>query len=112
MAQALETEFKKAVWLIRNGPKKEGSTEQKLNFYKYYKQATVGNVQGAQPYRVQFEARSKWDAWNSVKDISKEDAMKAYIALMGSDWLKDNEELLKNYKEEEKKSDAKEEEQK
>merc|ERR1719221_1273012 len=102
MAQALETEFKKAVWLIRNGPKKEGSTEQKLNFYKYYKQATVGNVQGSQPYRVQFEARSKWDAWNSVKDMSKDDAKKEYIALMGADWEKKNAKALEDYKEEEK----------
>ena len=34
-----ESRFKKAVWLIKNGPKQEdSSTEHKLNFYKFFKQ--------------------------------------------------------------------------
>ena len=28
------------------------------------------------------EARAKWDAWNSVKGMSKEDAMRQYIAIV------------------------------
>ena len=28
------------------------------------------------------EARAKWDAWNSVKGMSKEDAMKQYIEIV------------------------------
>ena len=38
MSQELEEKFKKAVWLIRNGPKQDSSNETKLNFYKYFKQ--------------------------------------------------------------------------
>jgi diazepam-binding inhibitor (GABA receptor modulating acyl-CoA-binding protein) len=61
-------------------------------------QATVGDVQGSQPWAVQLEARAKvvwielkraaakhasqWDAWNKNVGMSKEDAMKAYIALV------------------------------
>jgi diazepam-binding inhibitor (GABA receptor modulating acyl-CoA-binding protein) len=61
---SLETRFKKAAYLIRNGPPREGvTTEQKLQFYSYYKQATEGDVQGSQPWAVQLEARAKWDAW-------------------------------------------------
>jgi diazepam-binding inhibitor (GABA receptor modulating acyl-CoA-binding protein) len=30
----------------------------------------------------EFEAKAKWDAWNSVKGTSKEDAQAAYIALV------------------------------
>lgn len=42
------------VWLIRNGPPKaDSSTEEKLAFYKYFKQATEGDVQGSQPWAVQ-----------------------------------------------------------
>lgn len=64
----IEAQFKKAVWLIRNGPKKEGSSnDEKLSYYKFYKQATDGDVTGSQPWAVQFEARAKWDAWNEVK---------------------------------------------
>jgi diazepam-binding inhibitor (GABA receptor modulating acyl-CoA-binding protein) len=28
------------------------------------------------------EARAKWDAWNSVKGMSKEEAMKQYIDIV------------------------------
>lgn len=43
MADAdLEARFKKAVWLIRNGPKIENtSNEKKLEFYSYYKQVLL-----------------------------------------------------------------------
>ena len=39
MSESLEERFKKAVWLIRNGPKMESSNEQKLTFYSFFKQA-------------------------------------------------------------------------
>jgi len=53
--------------------------ERKLNLYKFYKQATEGNVKGSQPWAAQIEARAKWDAWNSAKGLSSEDAMKRYV---------------------------------
>jgi hypothetical protein len=37
----LEARFKKAVWLIRNGPKMEASNEMKLKFYGYFKQVRL-----------------------------------------------------------------------
>jgi hypothetical protein len=43
MAESLEERFKKAVWLIRNGPKMDSSNEQKLTFYSYFKQACWEN---------------------------------------------------------------------
>ena len=82
----LEDRFKKAVWLIRNGPpQKDTSNATKLKFYQYYKQATEGDVTGSQPWAVQVEARAKWEAWNSVKGMSKEDAMHRYIDLLMQD---------------------------
>ena len=36
-------------------------------------------LQGSQPWAVQLEARAKWDAWNSKKGMSVEDARQAYI---------------------------------
>lgn len=36
---ALEARFQKAVWLIRNGPKRESSNDTKLAFYSHFKQA-------------------------------------------------------------------------
>lgn len=77
-----EERFNKAVWLINNGPKKVSSSEVKLRYYKYYKQATVGDVEGSQPWATQLEARAKWDAWRSVKGMSKTEAMQKYVGLL------------------------------
>lgn len=50
----LERKFRKAVWLIRNGPPAANtSTALKLKFYSYFKQATEGDAKGAQPWLVQ-----------------------------------------------------------
>lgn len=83
MSSDLEPKFKKAVWLIRNGPPAEGATtETKLLYYAHYKQATEGDVTGSQPWRAQFEARAKWDAWAKLKGMSREEAMQKYIDLI------------------------------
>lgn len=41
MAETIEERFKKAVWLIRNGPPEKSSTETKLLFYSYFKQVKI-----------------------------------------------------------------------
>ncbi|KAK9819150.1 hypothetical protein WJX81_002475 [Elliptochloris bilobata] len=91
----LEARFKKAVWLIRNGPKMESSNETKLKFYGYFKQATLGDVQGSQPWAVQLEARAKWDVWAKLKGMSKEEAMQHYINLLEDPEVWENHDLLK-----------------
>ncbi len=41
----MENQFKKAVHVVRNGsPSGDQSTETRLNFYKYFKQATLGMI--------------------------------------------------------------------
>lgn len=55
-------------------------------------------MKGGQPYKIQIEARAKWDAWNSVKGMSKEEAMRKYIELMAdpeAEWEKN--EALREY---------------
>ena len=67
----------------RNGPPNtSASTEEKLKFYSLFKQASEGDVKGSQPWAVQLEARAKWDAWNALKGMSKEEAMKKYVELV------------------------------
>lgn len=71
---SLESTFKATAEKIRNSkpvPGKEKSNEEKLKIYGLYKQATEGDVKGEQPYMIQFEARSKWDAWNGFKGMDK-----------------------------------------
>ena len=42
----------------------------------------LANANSAQPWAVQFEARSKWDAWTKNKGMSTESAMEKYIELV------------------------------
>jgi diazepam-binding inhibitor (GABA receptor modulating acyl-CoA-binding protein) len=96
---SLEEQFNKAAYLVTNGPSKQSSNAEKLEFYSLFKQATIGDVQGSQPWAVNLEARAKWDSWNSKKGMSKEDAMKKYVELVSaadSNW--EQHETLKNYK--------------
>ena len=77
----------------------ENNNDVKLKYYSLYKQATVGDVQGTQPWAVQVTDRAKWDAWNARKGETKEDSMAAYVELMtenDADWqTRDgHEELL------------------
>ena len=54
------------------------TTTNMVDFYKYYKQATIGDCNISEPSIFYFEAKTKWNAWNSIKGMSKEDAMDNY----------------------------------
>eukprot|EP00178_Gracilaria_changii_P004652 TRINITY_DN17565_c0_g1_i1.p1 TRINITY_DN17565_c0_g1~~TRINITY_DN17565_c0_g1_i1.p1 ORF type:complete len:100 (+),score=25.25 TRINITY_DN17565_c0_g1_i1:32-331(+) len=98
---SLETRFKKAAWLIANGPPQEDvSNDQKLKVYGLYKQATAGDNNTSQPWAIQLEARAKWDAWEKNKGMSKEEAMQNYIDLLAAgdpNW--EQHPALANFKE-------------
>jgi len=51
----------------------------KLDLYKFYKQAIEGDCNIPKPYAIYLEAYAKWVAWDSIRGMSKEDAMKEYI---------------------------------
>jgi diazepam-binding inhibitor (GABA receptor modulating acyl-CoA-binding protein) len=61
---------------------KKTSNEQKLEAYKYYKQAMIGDINIPEPSFINFTAKSKWNAWNSVKGTEKYDAMIKYIEII------------------------------
>jgi acyl-CoA-binding protein len=50
-----------------------------LKFYGYYKQAVSGPCNTSRPSLFKVVERAKWDAWNSVKNLSKDEAMYNYI---------------------------------
>ena len=56
--------------------------EAKLKMYALFKQATSGKVTSKRPGMMDFVARAKWDAWNSLGDMSQEEAQKAYVGLI------------------------------
>lgn len=66
---------------VANAPKLNGAptNDEKGMLYGLYKQATVGDVNTTQPYFFDVMGRGKWDAWNSHKSKTSEQAKKEYI---------------------------------
>ncbi|ORM40475.1 Acyl-CoA-binding -like protein 3 [Babesia sp. Xinjiang] len=58
------------------------SNEDKLSFYKYYKQAMLGDCNTSRPGLFQVQERYKWDAWDSVRGMSQESAKESYVQLL------------------------------
>ncbi|XP_029784434.1 acyl-CoA-binding domain-containing protein 4 isoform X2 [Suricata suricatta] len=80
-----QKQFQAAVSVIQNLPKNGSyrpSYEEMLRFYSYYKQATMGPCLVPRPGFWDPIGRYKWDAWNSLGKMSREEAMTAYIAEM------------------------------
>ncbi len=53
-----------------------------LQIYALYKQASSGDVDGKRPGFTDMVGRAKWDAWNAIKGLSKNDAMTQYVSLI------------------------------
>ena len=61
---------------------KSPSTDDLLELYALYKQATSGDVSGSRPGMLDMKGRAKYDAWSKKKGTSKDDAMTKYVALV------------------------------
>ena len=55
-----------------------------LKLYALYKQGSLGDNDQPRPGFSDPVARAKWDAWNALKGLSRQDAMAQYIALVES----------------------------
>ncbi|ABE45934.1 acyl-CoA-binding protein [Polaromonas sp. JS666] len=53
-----------------------------LKIYALYKQGSTGDNTEKKPGFGDMVARAKWDAWNSLKGTSQDDAMQQYIDLI------------------------------
>ena len=96
--EEIEKKFLEAVEEVSNSTWGDKVPDKrKLLIYAYYKQATIGDINTEQPWAYQVKARAKWDAWNSVKGMSKYDAMQNYINLISeSDQNWEKHDGLKN----------------
>ncbi|XP_048861994.1 acyl-CoA-binding protein [Brienomyrus brachyistius] len=74
-----QADFDKAAEEVKN-LKEKPNDEEMLEIYSLFKQATVGDVNTSRPGMFDFTGKAKWDAWSSKKGMSKEDAVKEYIA--------------------------------
>ncbi|XP_027624346.1 acyl-CoA-binding domain-containing protein 5 isoform X5 [Tupaia chinensis] len=80
-----ETRFEAAVKVIQSLPKNgsfQPTNEMMLKFYSFYKQATEGPCKLSRPGFWDPIGRYKWDAWSSLGDMTKEEAMIAYVEEM------------------------------
>jgi acyl-CoA-binding protein len=68
---------------------KRPSDQVLLQLYAYYKQATVGDVQGKRPGFLDMAGRFKYDAWAKLQGMDSEEAMQAYVDLVAD--LKEKE---------------------
>ena len=77
----LQQQFEETLKKVKEGgvTKTPGQTE-KLQLYAWYKQATEGDIKGEAPKGFDIVGKAKFAAWERVKGMSKEDAMKHYIA--------------------------------
>ncbi len=79
----LQTSFEEAVVKVKTLTYKP-SNEDLLKLYSLYKQATEGDVSGDRPGGFDFKGAAKYDAWATLKGMSREEAMQTYIDLVDS----------------------------
>lgn len=76
----MEETFNLSVDLIKT-LSKDLSKDELASVYKYYKQAKIGDININKPLFFNVKESAKWEAWNSVKGLSREEAMNEYINL-------------------------------
>ena len=79
----LKTEFESAVANSKKLSERPDNVTL-LKMYGLYKQASIGDVTEKKPGFGDMVGRAKWDAWNSCKGTSSDDAKQQYIDLIQS----------------------------
>ena len=79
----LKKQFEQAVADSKGLPEKPDNMTL-LKLYAFYKQGSVGDVEGKRPGFTDMVGRAKWDAWNELKGTESEVAMQNYIDLIES----------------------------
>ncbi|KAG7205160.1 hypothetical protein KM043_018255 [Ampulex compressa] len=76
---SLDEKFNKAAEEVKELNSQPSDTDL-LELYALYKQATVGNCNTARPGMLDFKGKAKWDAWDSKKGVTQDQAKEQYIA--------------------------------
>merc|ERR1712105_325815 len=78
VAMSLDEKFKAAADSVAALPKRPSDEELK-EVYALYKQSTVGDINTQRPGMLDFKGKAKWNAWQSKKGMTQDDAKQAYI---------------------------------
>ncbi|NXI49505.1 ECI2 isomerase, partial [Chloroceryle aenea] len=81
--QVSQQDFKKAQEQLKL-LKKDPGNETKLKLYALFKQATEGPCNAPKPGMLDFVKKAKWDAWNSLGNLSQDNARQKYTELVSS----------------------------
>jgi acyl-CoA-binding protein len=79
MTDDLSARFEQAATQAKALPTRP-SNEDMLTLYALYKQGASGDVTGERPGFMDFVGGAKYDAWKKLAGMSREEAMKKYIA--------------------------------
>ena len=61
---------------------KTPASDELLELYAYFKQATAGDATGDRPGMLDFKGRAKFDAWSARQGMTKDAAQSAYVGLV------------------------------
>lgn len=78
---SLQSEFEQAIADSKNLPERPDNMTL-LKLYALYKQASDGDAAGERPGFTDMVGRAKFDAWETLKGTSKENAMQQYVDLI------------------------------
>ncbi|CAG2177650.1 unnamed protein product [Oppiella nova] len=73
-----DQQFQKAAEDVKK-LKAKPTDQELLEIYALFKQASEGDCNTARPGLLDLKGKAKWDAWNSKKGMSKDEAKSAYV---------------------------------
>lgn len=77
-SEEIKEKFTKAANEIKANTELKLDNDTLLSLYGYYKQGLEGDCNTEAPGFLDFKGKAKWEAWNKLKGLSNEDAMKKY----------------------------------
>ncbi|KAL0424138.1 UNVERIFIED_CONTAM: Acyl-CoA-binding domain-containing protein 3 [Sesamum radiatum] len=78
----LEKNFGEAVVFVGSKSNADQIADVKLQLYGLQKVALEGPCHGSQPMALKLSARSKWNSWQKLGNMSRETAMEKYIEVL------------------------------
>ena len=76
----IKSKFQRAVNAVTSSNSINPDDSTKLKLYALFKQSEKGQCQGSRPSFFDIVGRAKYDAWDQLGDMSKEDAMRNYTS--------------------------------
>lgn len=93
----LEKKFARAMNFVeckgKEGRLLKGGRDLMMQLYGLEKIAMEGSCHEPQPMALKLSARAKWNAWQRLGNLTREDAMEQYVSLLSDnipEWMEDH----------------------